>query len=351
MNACNSDGVAALILALQAWKDLLPYESAENCQSSGELVREILGRGADPNVQDQAGLTPLHGAIVEKNSELVREERVDQALIHQLVEAGAYVDPPPNPKVPWPTTPLMLAVRAERVDIVNLLISLGAHVNTTIGDDTPLMTGLCTGGELFPHRVSAVVTTLLEHEVDVKADERRILSSAISHVPESVERFLSECYGEPGINEELVYVRKRAPEGGAPVSAPVLFPSLKTSNDESDHDLKAECLCSSCRAFEKNAVYREWFFHSENSEAVDRSISAGCGMCRLIKDCLLNTFGVVSLYYYSALSEADTLSRDYFERIIVRAQKLIDGENRYYNYHFGELRLAAVDGQCSGPQS
>jgi hypothetical protein len=98
-----------------------------------------------------------------------------------------------------------------------------------------------------------------------------------------------------------------------------------------------EELCSSCRSFEKEAKHREWFYHSRNSKSLYRSISGGCAMCQLIKDCLPDYFGAVSLYYYSALSESDTLSQNYYERIIVRGQ-LPD------NTIYGELRLATIDG-------
>jgi hypothetical protein len=352
VNVCNDEGVAALILAINAWRTILQHEDVQAAQSSLEVVFEIIARGANPNVQDQDGLTPLHLAIVKLDSEMITMDSemistigMDERLIQRLVEAGAHLDPPLDCDLPWPKTPLVTAVEEERVETVKLLLSLGANINHTIGDKTALTADICAGGDLFPNRVSAIMATLLEHGVDLKNDESRILASAISHVPESVERFLYECYGDPHFKpatSEQMDSRQGFQANTRSASVPVLLPPL--SDDPTSHKRRVQNLCSSCRAFEDNAVYRKWFFHSADSQTVHQSISAACAMCQLIKDCLPASFGEVSLYYYSALSESDTLSKHYFERIIVRGQ-VSD------SFQYGELRLAAVDGQCPGSKA
>lgn len=374
VNARNHERVAALVIAIKAWRSALQNKEVQAAQCCMGIIRELLDQGADLNVQDQNGRTPLVLAIQTRAPDMIGISGMDKSLVNLLVEAGAYLDPPSQYDSTWPTTPLIAAVSEKRLDTVELLLSKKAKVNTWVGGRTGLYTAVCAGEELFPNRVSAFVSTLLRHGADVKSDERRILASAISHSPESVERFLYECYGSPQPelypNDQLELSGQESHEAPAATSTSVHLPPLgdgrkpvreklrkvyrslvERQKDARSlmkwlggsihtHDGRVEELCSSCRAFEKGEIYREWVFHSPDSKSVYRSILGGCTMCQLIKDCLPDSFGAVSLYYYSALSESDTMTKNYYERIIVRGQIL----NSANNFIYGELRLATVDG-------
>ncbi|KAI9555390.1 hypothetical protein GHT06_017905 [Daphnia sinensis] len=80
-----------------------------------QRIKELLGLGANPNTQDNAGWTPLHEVVSCGNEEIV-------AL---LVENGA------NPNIPGGQneTSLHDAVACNRANIVRLLVSHGADVN------------------------------------------------------------------------------------------------------------------------------------------------------------------------------------------------------------------------------
>ena len=77
----------------------------------GELdaVRMLVGRGAEVN---RAGWTPLHYASTNGHVEVVR----------YLLERHAYIDA----QSPNRTTPLMMAARHKRPDVVRLLVEAGA---------------------------------------------------------------------------------------------------------------------------------------------------------------------------------------------------------------------------------
>ncbi len=71
--------------------------------------------GADVNVQDKEGFTPLMWAILKNTPDVVKE----------LVDAGADV----NMQNKYGVTALMVAVALYNTDIVKVLINNGADVN------------------------------------------------------------------------------------------------------------------------------------------------------------------------------------------------------------------------------
>ena len=109
-----------------------------------------------------------------------------------------------------------------------------------------------------------------------------------------------------------------------------------------DSSRKSRNLCSSCQAFESDARFREWFSYSTNPKALSRSISRGCAMCSIIRDCLPESYNEIQLYYFSVRPQENRVSRDYYERILVRCQK--QGSLKDEGFVFGELCLAAIDG-------
>lgn len=79
-----------------------------------EVVRVLLRHGADPNVQDNFGCTPLWG-IQGPNA---------PAIAAALIDAGAILDFTCGPSE---STPLMFAVLGGNIELVRLLLDRGAN--------------------------------------------------------------------------------------------------------------------------------------------------------------------------------------------------------------------------------
>ena len=85
----------------------------------------MLKEGADPNVRDEEGRTPLHHAV--------KDNRLD--IVKLLVESGADVNAPDN----YGLTPLHYAVHCGYEKLVDFLLRHGADPNAKdIGGNTPL---------------------------------------------------------------------------------------------------------------------------------------------------------------------------------------------------------------------
>ena len=80
-----------------------------------DLVDLLLGKGADPNVTNRYGVTPLSLAATNGSP----------AVITALLDAGAR----PNTASPYGETPLMTAARTGDAEVVSLLLTAGANVN------------------------------------------------------------------------------------------------------------------------------------------------------------------------------------------------------------------------------
>lgn len=92
---------------------------------SPDLISVLISFGADVNSQDNIGITPLH-------SLLFRSDRSggwlgDLETLELLIDSGAEV----NTKTQFGVTPLMTAVLSGSVEVVKLLIEEGADVNTS----------------------------------------------------------------------------------------------------------------------------------------------------------------------------------------------------------------------------
>ncbi|KAH8679089.1 heterokaryon incompatibility protein-domain-containing protein [Tricladium varicosporioides] len=375
-NARDRQGVAAFLVLTQLWVHAMANKDVKSAQSSLEIITYLLDHGADLNARDLAGRTILMLAIGAGSQGMTELKDMDDNLVKLVVEKGARLDPILPHDSSWPTTPLITAVTNRKFNVLELLLSKKVNVNAQINGTTALLTAVSNGTELFPKRISNFVGALLEHGADVKADEKRILASAISHCPESVERFLSECYGDPQpgfsfgedveseevveSSDEVQLNNSHPPSPSTRLSrAPEAITEIMRRSYSALMDKRAgtmamlksfggstslgeelrprvEALCHNCLRFEIDAVYRKWFPHSINSKSIKQSILKGCPLCQLIKDCLPESFGKVELYYYSALSESDTISQNYYERIIVRCQVP-------NNSIYGELRLATLD--------
>jgi ankyrin repeat protein len=115
-----------------------------------ELVAELLDRGAKPDVINNYGSSPLAEAV--KIGEL--------SLVEMLLEAGADLEAPNQDG----QTALMLTARAGALDVAELLIERGANVNTreTWRGQTALMWAA-------DGRSAGIVELLIAHGADVHA--------------------------------------------------------------------------------------------------------------------------------------------------------------------------------------
>lgn len=84
------------------------------CLNQEEKARMILNAGADPNVKDAEGRTPLHQAAASS--------RIGLNLVQELVEKGARVDEQDFHH----RTALYEAVKRKKRDIINFLVEHGA---------------------------------------------------------------------------------------------------------------------------------------------------------------------------------------------------------------------------------
>lgn len=78
------------------------------------VIREALDAGADPNARERMGMTPVLTAVLHRRPDVVR----------LLVEAGA--DPNAERQGMETFTPLHLAAQRDSLDLVSLLLELGA---------------------------------------------------------------------------------------------------------------------------------------------------------------------------------------------------------------------------------
>lgn len=92
-----------------------------NTYNPAERIKQLLSYGANPDIKDSHGFTPLH--ICSRNGWKRHAE-----IINILIKAGADI----NSRNIFGMTPLYMAARNNNVDIVKLLISNGAiHIACT----------------------------------------------------------------------------------------------------------------------------------------------------------------------------------------------------------------------------
>jgi ankyrin repeat protein len=88
-------------------------------------VRELLGRGANPNVRDEDQRTPLHQAVLGNSV----------GLLGLLIEAGADLDAKDGDGY----TPLHFAVQEHLPEMARILVGKGADVNACDEDGNPVL--------------------------------------------------------------------------------------------------------------------------------------------------------------------------------------------------------------------
>jgi ankyrin repeat protein len=144
----------------------LMHEAAGARYSEG-VMKTLLDLGADPNLRDGVGYTPLHFAAGSNNVEAAKV----------LLLKGAHVnDQTPRDGV----SPLHIAAAEGSLDIIILLLEKNAGVNLIDNKGrTPLhaavfrLGGLQFINRLWEAKADAVINRLLEAKADVNARDRK----------------------------------------------------------------------------------------------------------------------------------------------------------------------------------
>jgi ankyrin repeat protein len=128
-----------------------------NCavvQEREDVVEFLLAHGADPNIPDRNGLTPLEQACS-------RDKAVGLALASLLLAKGAQINP--TNETEFSTSPLEWAVTSDNPELVNFLLERGASVKPAKADsETPLHTAASRGN-------LEITEALIKHGADVNA--------------------------------------------------------------------------------------------------------------------------------------------------------------------------------------
>ena len=116
----------------------------------------MLEAGANVNVANKRGETPLHFAVAEGKLE----------TIPMLLTAGANVDAIFNPTDSIGWTPLLWAVGHRNIELIEMLLAAGANVNTGLTEGTLLTYAIQKGA--IEHRIE-VIEVLLAAGANVNA--------------------------------------------------------------------------------------------------------------------------------------------------------------------------------------
>lgn len=165
-NQKNQTNETALMMAA------FPTSSAETdrSQTDVEITRLLIGRGADVNAADENGMTALMKAcqnthniifVRESSTNKTIEDGVQAELIRILVGAGADV----NAKIQSGDTPLLCAVRFVHPEGVKILLDAGADIKTENGESqTPFITAL-------RRENPEIIRFLLDAKADINAKD------------------------------------------------------------------------------------------------------------------------------------------------------------------------------------
>ena len=130
-----------------------------------EMVALSLSAGADPNLSDSGGVTPLMGAVANPVS------------VRLLIEGGANV----NVKDNFSGTALMAASRRRAEESIRLLIANGADVNAR---DNSGRTALM---EAFPRGTEESIRLLIANGADVNARDNSGRTALMEAFPRGTE--------------------------------------------------------------------------------------------------------------------------------------------------------------------
>ncbi|KAL8837870.1 MAG: hypothetical protein Q9170_002345 [Blastenia crenularia] len=125
----------------------------------GQIIQVLLDNGADINLQNKIGYTPLHVAATRKHEKVVQ----------LLLDEGADIDAHSEPH----GTALYQAVQEGREKVVQMLLSRGANVDTKCGFGTALYRASSKGYD-------RIVRVLLENGADVDVNEDALQAASLA---------------------------------------------------------------------------------------------------------------------------------------------------------------------------
>ncbi len=136
---------------------------------STEAAIALLDGGANPNFADHKGFTPLHVAAEDGAVELVRKLLAKGAVLDARTAPAKKVSFNPIEKTlilfsfSGEQTPLLLAAKFNRVDVMRVLIEAGADTKAKSGDGTTLFLAAAGSGHVEAARYA------YQFDKDVKA--------------------------------------------------------------------------------------------------------------------------------------------------------------------------------------
>ena len=163
-----------------------------------EMAQILLEHGAEPNVVNKDGQTPLQLAFEPQfDSENDPEIRIASAM-HLLLRRGADVNAQDKDR----TTPLLLAIQLNMYDIVRVLLSCGAKPNVKIVGGKTLLHLLLEDDFADENDIFSLVCLLLERGADVNAQDQNhtspLLLAAERHLVD-ITRILLQRGAKPNM--------------------------------------------------------------------------------------------------------------------------------------------------------
>jgi len=148
------------------------YHPDCNPNNAPEIVKVLLDKGVDVNIQDKDGLTPLmivikdakneENNIYEDKSNYDLDKDIRAKIVRILFRNHANVNAVDNNG----QTALMMAVNNDNLEMIETLVNNGADVNIQNNKgETPLMYAVCSYGE--KNIVKNIVTFLLNNNANV----------------------------------------------------------------------------------------------------------------------------------------------------------------------------------------
>lgn len=130
-----------------------------------ETVKDLLKHGADPNIQDEHGLTPLMRAVNYNHIENVKD----------LLKHGA----DPNIQDQHGLTPLMRALCYNHIENVKILLKHGAYIEKILTHDGRTTTKCAT---------NRTVAKLVIHEAIARRYTKYTINTLIASIPSHVKK-------------------------------------------------------------------------------------------------------------------------------------------------------------------
>ena len=165
---------------------------------SSKVAQILLEHGAEPNVVNKDGQTPLHRAFKPQFDSKNDAEILIASATHLLLQRGADV----NAQDKDHTTPLFLAIQRNMYDITRVLLTRGAKPNVKNVDGKAPLHLLLEGDFSDEDDIPGLVCLLLERGADVNAQDQNHASPLLLAVERhlvDITRILLQRGAEPNM--------------------------------------------------------------------------------------------------------------------------------------------------------